>query len=95
MILTKKIPFIQSWAKAPLWASIAAFIAVGVHYPFTGFAHAHKVELLFSSQFPWLMSILLANCMLTQLVNNRFIKRFHHWPSCSSLLYQSIDIIKL
>jgi P-type Mg2+ transporter len=31
------------------------------------------------SYFPWLFAILFVYCVLTQLVKNWFIRRFHEW----------------
>lgn len=43
MIRTKKIPFIQSWATAPVLAT--AIMAVGIFLPFSGFADAQTGRL--------------------------------------------------
>lgn len=79
MIRTKKIPFIQSWATAPVLALTTAIMAVGIFIPFSGFANALKMEPLPLSYFPWLIGMLLAYCMLTQLVKTWFIRKFHQW----------------
>jgi Mg2+-importing ATPase len=79
MIRTKKIPFIQSWATAPVLALTTAIMAVGIYLPFSSFAGALKMEPLPSSYFPWLIAILLSYCLLTQSVKNWFIRKFHQW----------------
>ena len=79
MIRTKKIPFIQSWATAPVLALTTAIMAVGIFIPFSGFADALKMQPLPMGYFPWLIGILFAYCLLTQLVKNWFIKKFHEW----------------
>ncbi len=79
MIRTKRIPFLQSWATAPVLALTTAIMAIGIYLPFSGFADALKMEPLPSSYFPWLMAILLTYCLLTQIVKNWFIRRFHQW----------------
>jgi Mg2+-importing ATPase len=79
MIRTKKIPFIQSWATAPVLALTTAIMAVGIFLPFSGFAGALNMVPLPLSYFPWLFGILLIYCMLTQLVKVWFIKKFHQW----------------
>jgi Mg2+-importing ATPase len=79
MIRTKKIPFIQSWATAPVLALTTAIMAVGIFLPFSGFADALNMVPLPLSYFPWLIGILLVYCILTQLVKVWFIKKFHQW----------------
>eukprot|EP01132_Coremiostelium_polycephalum_P023483 gene23483-27963_t len=79
MIRTRKIPFIQSWATAPVIALTTAVMLVGIAIPFTPFAHLIKLQALPLSYFPWLAAILTGYCLLTQLVKNWFIKRFQQW----------------
>jgi Mg2+-importing ATPase len=79
MIRTRKIPFIQSWATAPVLALTTAIMAVGIYLPFSGFAGALNMQPLPLSYFPWLLAILLSYCLLTQLVKTWFIRRFNQW----------------
>jgi Mg2+-importing ATPase len=79
MIRTKKIPFIQSWATAPVLALTTGIMALGIFIPFSGFAGALKMVPLPLSYFPWLFAILLVYCILTQLVKGWFIRKFHEW----------------
>ena len=79
MIRTRKIPFIQSWAAAPVVALTSLIMVIGIAIPFSPFAEVLKMQALPVSYFPWLIGILLSYCLLTQLVKNRFIKRFHSW----------------
>jgi P-type Mg2+ transporter len=79
MIRTKKIPFIQSWAAAPVLALTSLIIAVGIYIPFSPFAVALKMQPLPGSYFLWLIVILFSYCMLTQFVKNWFIKKFDQW----------------
>lgn len=79
MIRTKKIPFIQSWATAPVLALTTAIMAIGIFIPFSGFADALKMQPLPWEYFPWLLGILVTYCLLTQLVKNWFIRKFHQW----------------
>jgi P-type Mg2+ transporter len=79
MIRTKKIPFIQSWATAPVLALTTGIMALGIFLPFSGFADALKMVPLPLSYFPWLFAILLVYCILTQLVKGWFIRKFHEW----------------
>src|SRR5665647_1609487 len=79
MIRTKKIPFIQSWATAPVVALTSLIMAIGIYIPFSPFADALKMQELPLSYFPWLIAILFSYCWLTQLMKNWFIKRFNQW----------------
>ncbi|PSL47913.1 Mg2+-importing ATPase [Chitinophaga niastensis] len=79
MIRTRKIPFIQSWATAPVLALTTAIMAIGIFIPFSPFAAGLKLEPLPMAYFPWLIGILLVYCLLTQLVKTWFIKKFHQW----------------
>ena len=79
MIRTNKIPFIQSWATAPVLALTTAIMAVGIIIPFSSFAGALIIEPLPLSYFPLLIGILFTYCLLTQIIKNWFIKKFHQW----------------
>ncbi|HUH75314.1 MAG TPA: magnesium-translocating P-type ATPase [Chitinophagales bacterium] len=79
MIRTKKIPFIQSWASAPVLAATTLVMALGVIIPFTPLAQVLSLEPLPLAYFPWLIGILLAYSLLTQFVKNWYIKRFNEW----------------
>jgi len=79
MIRTKKVPFIQSWATAPVLALTTAVMAIGIYIPFSPFAAALKLQPLPTAYFPWLLGILLCYCLLTQVVKNWFIKKFRLW----------------
>ncbi len=79
MIRTRKIPFIQSWAAAPVTALTSLVMAVGIFIPFSPFASALKLEPLPMIYFPFLILILLSYCVLTQFVKNWYIKKFNKW----------------
>ncbi|HEX8023274.1 cation transporting ATPase C-terminal domain-containing protein, partial [Mucilaginibacter sp.] len=79
MIRTRKVPFIQSWAAAPVVALTSLIMLIGIALPFSPLAPALKLESLPLSYFPWLIGILTAYCVLTQLIKNWFIKRFDQW----------------
>ncbi|WP_316751166.1 magnesium-translocating P-type ATPase [Pedobacter gandavensis] len=79
MIRTRKIPFIQSWATAPVMALTTLVMLVGIAIPFTPFAPVLKLTPLPLAYFPWLISILIAYCLLTQYVKVLFIKKFNQW----------------
>lgn len=79
MIRTRKIPFIQSWATAPVVALTSLIMAIGIFIPFSPIAGAFKMQALPLSYFPWLIGMLLSYCALTQLVKVWFIKKFSQW----------------
>lgn len=79
MIRTRKIPFIQSWATAPVIALTSLIMLVGIAIPFTPFAGVLKLTPLPMTYFPWLIGILLSYCLLTQYVKTLFIKKFNQW----------------
>ncbi len=79
MIRTRKIPFIQSWATAPVIALTTLIMAIAIFLPFSPFAGALKMQPLPLSYFPWLVGILFGYCLLTQLVKTWFIKKFKYW----------------
>jgi Mg2+-importing ATPase len=79
MIRTRKIPFIQSWATAPVIALTTAIMAIGVALPFTPFASAFDMVPLPWQYFPILITILVAYCALTQVVKVWYIKKFEVW----------------
>ena len=79
MIRTRKIPFIQSWATAPVIALTTAIMAIGIFLPFSPLAAAFKLQPMPFMFFSWLIAILVAYCFLTQLVKTWFINKFHQW----------------
>jgi Mg2+-importing ATPase len=79
MIRTRKIPFIQSWAAAPVVALTTLIMVIGIALPFSPLAPALKLVSLPLSYFPWLFGILLSYCLLTQLMKNWFINKFRRW----------------
>ena len=79
MIRTRKIPFIQSWATAPVIAMTSLIMLIGIFIPFSPFADAFKLQALPLSYFPWLIGILFSYCLLTQLIKTWFIKKFNQW----------------
>lgn len=79
IIRTKKIPFIQSWAAAPVVALTSLIMLIGVSIPFTPIAGYLKMQPLPLSYFPYLLGILTGYCILTQLVKQWFIRKFQQW----------------
>lgn len=79
MIRTKKIPFIQSWASAPVIALTYLIMMTGIAIPFTPLAEVFFLQPLPFSYFPWLIGILAGYCFLTQYIKNWYIRRFNQW----------------
>lgn len=79
MIRTRKVPFIQSWATAPVVALTSLVMAIGIFIPFSPFAAALKLVPLPLSYFPFLLLFLFSYCVLTQFVKNWYIKKFNQW----------------
>jgi P-type Mg2+ transporter len=79
MIRTRKIPFIQSWATAPVLVLTSLVMVVGIYIPFSSFAPALHFQPLPGSYFVWLVSILICYCVLTQFVKGWFINKFKQW----------------
>ncbi|SMC49593.1 magnesium-translocating P-type ATPase [Chryseobacterium sp. YR221] len=79
IIRTKKIPFIQSWATAPVVALTSLIMLIGILIPFTPLAVYLKMQPLPMGYFPYLVVILTGYCILTQFVKQWFIKKFGQW----------------
>lgn len=79
IIRTKKIPFIQSWAAAPVVALTSLIMLIGILIPFTPWVGYLKMQPLPLSYFPYLIGILTGYCILTQFVKQWFIKKFGQW----------------
>ncbi|MCX7883535.1 MAG: magnesium-translocating P-type ATPase [Caloramator sp.] len=79
MIRTKKIPFIQSRATAPVLLLTGAIMIAGICIPFTPFGTSVGLSALPLSYFPYLIGILLSYCILTQLIKTLYIKKFKRW----------------
>ncbi len=79
MIRTRKIPFIQSWATAPVIALTSLVMLIGILIPFSPFALALKLHPLPLSYFPFLILILFSYCLLTQFIKNWYIKKYAQW----------------
>jgi len=79
MIRTRKIPFLQSWATAPVVALTTLVMLIGLVLPFTPFAHSVNLQPLPLAYFPWLIGILIGYCFLVQFAKERFIRKFSSW----------------
>jgi len=79
MIRTRKVPFFQSWATAPVIILTSIIMIVGIYIPFSPFATMLKMQPLPLMYFPWLIGILVSYCFLTQYVKTIFIRKFSQW----------------
>jgi Mg2+-importing ATPase len=79
IIRTRKIPFLQSWAAAPVVALTSLVMAIGIFIPFSPFTSALKLQPLPLIYFPFLILILFSYCVLTQFIKNWYIKKFNQW----------------
>ena len=79
MIRTRRIPFLQSAASAPVLALTGAIIAIGIAIPYTALGrHLGMVELPLE-YFGWLAATVVAYCALTQVVKTIYMRRFGRW----------------
>ncbi len=79
MIRTRKVPFIQSTAAAPVLLLTGAIMATGMYIPFSHLGMATGMVPLPPSYFVWLVGTLSAYCGLTQLVKGWYVNRFKTW----------------
>ena len=79
MIRTKKIPFIQSRAATPVLLLTGLIMTIGICIPFTAFGRSIGLVPLPAAYFPWLIGILLAYSILTQVIKRAYIKKFNRW----------------
>lgn len=79
MIRTRKVPFFQSRASWPVMAMTFSVMAIGIMIPFTPFGTSIGLVALPWNYFPWLITTLLAYCVLTQAIKNWYVKRFNAW----------------
>ncbi len=79
MIRTRRIPFLQSAAAAPVLGLTTAIIAIGIAIPYTILGrHLGMVELPLE-YFGWLALTVIAYCVLTQFVKTLYMRRFARW----------------
>jgi Mg2+-importing ATPase len=79
MIRTRKIPFFQSRATAPVLILTGVIMAMGVAIPFTSLGASIGLQPLPLNYFFWLAGILFVYSLLTQMVKTWYIKRFGMW----------------
>jgi Mg2+-importing ATPase len=79
MIRTRRIPFAQSIAAAPVLALTAAIVAIGMALPLTPFGARLGMTAMPAAYFGWLLATVLAYCVLTQLMKTIYIRRYGRW----------------
>jgi P-type Mg2+ transporter len=79
MIRTRKVPFFQSWACAPLLSTTIVIMAIGAILPFTAIGSMIGLERFPHIYFFWLAGILLSYCVIVQVVKIWFLKKFDAW----------------
>jgi Mg2+-importing ATPase len=75
IIRTNKIPFVQSRASAPLLATTAAIMAVGIILPYTPLAGPLQFTPLPLLYWPLLVLTLLGYALLTHAVKSRLVRK--------------------
>ncbi len=76
VIRTKKIPFIQSRASKQLIFASLAIVAVGAYLPYSPLAGTLGFVPLPASYWLWLLAMLIAYVILTQIVKTWFYRKF-------------------
>lgn len=79
MIRTRKIPFLQSIAAAPVLGLTTAIIVIGMLIPFSRLGSKLGMMEMPPVYFGWLALTVVAYCALTQLVKVIYIRRFGSW----------------
>ena len=79
MIRTRRIPFLQSVAAAPVLALTTAIILIGLLVPYTGIGAKIGMTTLPAAFFGWIALTVLTYAVLTQLVKLVYIRRYGRW----------------
>ncbi|MEO8810940.1 MAG: magnesium-translocating P-type ATPase [Rhodanobacter sp.] len=79
MIRTRRIPFLQSIAAAPVLALTSAIIVIGLLIPFSAIGTKLGMVGMPPAYFAWLAATVLAYCALTQLVKLVYMRRYGRW----------------
>lgn len=79
MIRTRRIPFLQSAASAPVLGLTTAIIAIGIAIPYTFLGRKLGMIELPLEYFGWLAATVVTYCALTQLVKMIYMRRFGRW----------------
>jgi Mg2+-importing ATPase len=79
LIRTRRIPFVQSIAAAPVVAMTLAIMAVGVLMPFTALGAKLGMTAPPPLYFAWLAATLVCYWILTQGVKRFYMRRYGTW----------------
>ena len=79
MIRTRKIPFLQSNASAPLIISSVLIGIAALVLAFTNLSFGLDFTILPLNYIPWLAGLLIAYCVATQLFKGIYVKIFKEW----------------
>ncbi|HEY3521428.1 MAG TPA: cation transporting ATPase C-terminal domain-containing protein, partial [Rhodanobacteraceae bacterium] len=79
LIRTRRIPFVQSIAAAPVVAMTLAIMAVGVLIPFTVLGEKLGMAPPPLPYFAWLAATLVCYWVLTQVVKRFYMRRYGTW----------------
>jgi Mg2+-importing ATPase len=79
MIRTRRIPFVQSIAAAPVLALTVAIGAIGLFIPYSRLGAKLGMTGLPPAYFGWLALTLLCYAVLTQLVKRVYMRRYGRW----------------
>jgi len=79
MIRTRRIPFLQSVAAAPVLALTTAIILIGLLVPYTGIGAKIGMTTLPPAFFGWIALTVLTYAVLTQLVKLVYMRRYGRW----------------
>ncbi|MEY2116621.1 MULTISPECIES: magnesium-translocating P-type ATPase [Rhodanobacter] len=79
MIRTRRIPFLQSIASAPVLALTSAIILIGLFIPFIGLGAKIGMVPLPPAFFGWVALTVLTYGVLTQLMKLVYIRRYGRW----------------
>ena len=79
MIRTRKIPFLQSSAAAPVLGLTTAIIVIGMLLPYTAIGAKIGMMEMPPVYFVWLAVTVVAYCALTQLVKVVYTRRYGRW----------------
>ncbi|MEO6925880.1 MAG: magnesium-translocating P-type ATPase [Rhodanobacter sp.] len=79
MIRTRKIPFVQSVAAAPVLGLTVAIMIAGMLLPFSTLGARIGMVPLPPMYFAWLALTLVSYCVLTQLMKLVYMRRYGRW----------------
>ncbi len=79
MIRTRKIPFLQSAAAAPVLGLTTAIIVIGILIPYTAIGPQLGMMEMPPMYFAWLAATVVGYCALTQLMKVVYIRRYGRW----------------